>query len=167
MNKTVIPSKPFPFLYLVFINVAVMPQPFEWMNIKKSINLAQQQVCGPRSQVVARFDSKDDVFAYRRLLHNHLELAFVLALQKNQSFTSTSTGCQKTMSSISDLANLTHWSVGEPHVASTVFSAESFIFDGCNQMCLSYQLISRNNFSIADVPCSTSYTVVCRNMSRE
>ena len=145
--------------------ISDLPQPFVGMKISKPADKAQSDVCGPQAMTFARFNSRDDVFAFKRLLHEHSYAWF--ALQKKKEFHTIFTNCYKTGSSFAEIANLTQWTVGDPHVSPELFEGISFQINSCSEKCFFMKMISGNQFKIGDYPCGKTLPIICRIVSRE
>ena len=149
-----------------YILISDLPQPFVWTKITKRPDEAQREVCGPQSMTFAKFYSMDDVFAYRRLLHERYINYPVVALQKKGQFSTTQASCKKTVTSFSEVANLTQWMVGDPHVTPAFFSDDSVHLSSCTEMCLFASIVG-NKFRMDDISCGSATYVICRKSSSE
>lgn len=145
--------------------VAELHQPFIWISEYRPFDEGQSAVCAPLSYNFARLETKDDAFAFKRLIHGHSENPW-LALRKREKFTTTSSNCQL-ISSTLQIVNMIEWTVGDPQVSPDVFQNETFKFDECNAMCLYFKIHDGNRITIEDYDCKASGFIVCRNTSGE
>lgn len=105
---------------------------------------------------LARFYSMDDVFAFRRLVHE--KGALVLGLQKRFHFINTAgrSSCYRviTSSKFADFVYLTEWMNGNKYVSRRFFKNTVGMIRLCKTTCFYMTLDSTNKFIIKDLDCS-------------
>lgn len=135
------------------------------MNKINSRDFAHSYVCGSRSMTLARFESMDDVHAFRRILHERSYTYFWIAMEKKRAFTVSSSNCQEPVESMSDITDLLKWTIGNQNVSATLFNDSAFAIENCKEMCLAVSLTDANRFRLDDVHCYIQHSVICRNNS--
>lgn len=105
---------------------------------------------------LARFYSMDDVFAFRRLVHE--KGALVLGLKKRVSFRNIDkrSACSRviTSSKFADFVHLTEWMNGDKYVSPRFFKDTEGVIRFCKSSCFFMTLDSTNKFIIKDFRCS-------------
>lgn len=140
-----------------------LPQPFVWANSTAAFSKIQNQVCGPMAMTFDRYNSRDELYAFRRLVNDH-NLRIWMPIKKKESFSfSPFYSCKRIRRA--NLPSVMEWTVGNSNFTMDFFSDEIFTITSCSNWCFVIKM-SDGKIYLSDYDCDKNDVwVVCRNSS--
>lgn len=127
-------------------------------DVYKPISEAQTDVCAPKSMILARFFSMEDVFAFRRFQQNLQEDTW-FGLQKGRMRVSVDQ-CLN----VSQVIERVSWIMGEERIDSSFLEGSEFHLTSCSFRCFTAKIVGYF-LSFNDFSCLQSKLVVCMNVT--